>query len=167
MIDVPKLRRLLAAASIGPLQVLGDGRQVYAPRGMIANCGIALCDDDASDEVHEAEWSRHVAVANLVCGALNALPTLLDEIEALRARALPEGARERIARALHDVRMRGDRPYTPISAEQLRDADAALHALGIDPCPLGCLTRRCTRDKGCGSTPCECQPCEECGRNKP
>lgn len=50
---------------------------------------------------------------------------------ALRAALLPAGAREVIAKALHDVRQRGERD-TPISTEQYRDADAVLRALGVE-----------------------------------
>jgi len=56
-----------------------------------------------------------------------------SRVLALRVALLPKDAREIVAKALHDVRKRNEREGTPISAEQYRDADAVLAALGIAP----------------------------------
>ena len=80
MVDIEKLRALLAAATPGPWAYYDDIRpdvRSAANRGGFMGAG------------HIATVSRYDGNTNdaaLIAGAVNALPELLDEVERLRAR---------------------------------------------------------------------------------
>lgn len=96
------------------------GKYVFGKKGI--NWSI-----DPIDETQWVAWRGYIGSGRISFD--EAVAWLDAEFLALRS-ALLEGAREAVARALHDVRKRNDREGTPISAEQYRDADAVLTALG-------------------------------------
>jgi len=120
MSDLAELRKLLAAATprpwfVGATSVKGESLLQTAPPASFSCRSVQVPTKDAA----------------LIVAAVNELPRLLDRIDALEKAQLPKDAREIAAKALHDVRKRNEREGTPISAEQYRDADAVLSALGI------------------------------------
>lgn len=76
MVDIEKLRALLAAATPGPWKCMQDGTAAWIDQGNVKKAvwlGIARGDQNRRD-------------ANLIAAAVNALPELLDKVERLRAR---------------------------------------------------------------------------------
>lgn len=85
MVDVNKLRALLAAATPGPW--VPDVWYGYDDGGWVA-VGPHLHSVDGEDDESEPDCPagvRAMADANLITAARDALPELLDEVERLRA----------------------------------------------------------------------------------
>lgn len=122
MVDIEKLRALLAAATPGPWKCMQDGTAAWIDQGNVKKAvwlGIARGDQNRRD-------------ANLIAAAVNALPELLDKVERLRAEVEIERRRAEQAEAWYVGQRAGnevmgkDRDAARAEVERLRARTASL-----------------------------------------